>query len=151
MRCLAIKLYLVFLFVFSFCSSSFAQLDSRTEELIKKLSNEKNTLMNSTSVNELKSYLDERLVYIHTNGMTENKSEILENLKKNKWSIDTVVIKESNVRIFKNHTAILVGKGTFRFNLEEKKNMEIDIYFTEVWTKFKKGWVLLSRHGSKIQ
>lgn len=129
--------------------TSFSQKESRTEELIKKLSVEKNLFMNAQSFDKLKPYLDDRLIFIHSNGMTENKSELLANLKNKKWEIESVDWKESNVRVFKNHTAILIGKATYHVHLDEK-HMDVDLYFTEVWTKFKKGWVLLSRHGSKI-
>ena len=40
---------------------------SKTEAVIKKLSAEKYTLMNPTTLDKLKTYLDDRMVFIHSN------------------------------------------------------------------------------------
>jgi hypothetical protein len=46
---------------------------NRTEELIKKISVEKNTYMNAASTDKLAALLDDRMVFVHSNGMTETK------------------------------------------------------------------------------
>ncbi len=135
-------------FLFSFQSSA---QPSRTETIIMELSKEKNTYMNASSVDKLLPLLDDRMVFIHSNGMTESKDEMAKNLKDGKWNIEKVSLKgQPSVRIFKNDTAILIGKGTFYVNSEGKK-IEVDLYFTEVYTHYKKGWKLISRHANKIQ
>jgi Domain of unknown function (DUF4440) len=140
---------IIFLIVICFSFSLVAQKNSRSEDLIKKLSHEKNTFMNAVMTEKLLSYLDDRMVFIHSNGMTESKDEMIQNLKAGKWNIEKVEWKNSSVRIFKNNVAILIGKGTFHVN-SDGQHKDLDLYFTEVWTHYKKGWQLSSRHANKI-
>jgi hypothetical protein len=129
------------------CVSAFGQ--SKTEELIMKLSKEKNTYLNPRSVDKIKPILDERLVFIHSNGLTETKAEMLKNLADAKYEVLSADINEMSVRVFKNDLAIVIGKGIFH-SIAAGKKTDTELYFTEVWTHFKKGWQLVSRHASKI-
>jgi hypothetical protein len=75
---------------------------------------------------------------------------MIKNLKAGNWEIKKVKLKgEPKVRIFKNDIAILIGKGTFDVQTEGR-DIEIDLYFTEVYSHYKKGWRLVSRHASKL-
>lgn len=130
-------------------SNLFAQDDSRTEALVIKLSAEKFKYMNPGKLNELKAILDDRVVFIHSNGMTETKNEMIQNLKDGKWKLNGVDVKEVSARIYKNNTAIVVGKGTFHV-VSAGKELDMDLYYTEIWTHVKKGWLLASRHALKI-
>ncbi len=121
---------------------------SKTEAVIKKLSAEKYTLMNPTTLDKLKTYLDDRMVFIHSNGMTETKTEMIQHLKQGKWALRSVDSREVSVRVYKNNFAILIGKGMFHA-MSEGKDMDVDLYYTEVWTHVKDGWLLASRHASK--
>jgi hypothetical protein len=137
---------LIFLFI-SFIANG--QSNSAIEEKVKLLSIQKNLYMNADSINKLNPMLSERLVFIHSNGMTESKSDLIEKLKIGKWSLNKVNVKESSVRIFKNDMAILIGKGTFIGSFDAKP-FELELYFTEVWSKYKKNWLLVSRHANKL-
>lgn len=122
---------------------------NRTEALILELSKKKNTYCNAKEADKLRSILDDRLVFIHSNGMTESKEEMIQNLKDEKWNIKKVDIKESNIRIYKNNIAILIGKGSFNVDAN-KQDLTVELYFTEVWTHVKKGWLLASRHALRL-
>jgi ABC-type transporter MlaC component len=123
---------------------------SRTEDLIRKLSKEKFSYMNAQNLEKLATFLDDRLVFVHSNGLTENKEELLKNLEKGKWDIvDVKTNGVPSVRVFKNDMAIVVGKGSFDIHAEGK-SMTIELIYTEVWTHYKKGWKLVSRHANRL-
>jgi hypothetical protein len=96
----------------------------------------------------LKSVLDENLVYIHSNGWTESKDEIIADLKSGKLNYLGVKVNESKARIFKG-TGIVTGKGTFNVIMDGKP-IELQLMYTEVYLEKKKGWKLVSRHANKI-
>lgn len=126
-----------------------AQTDSRTESLVLRLSAEKFNYMNPGKLSQLKPLLDDRMIFIHSNGMTETKEQMIQNLTDGKWKINSVDVKEASVRVYKNNTAILVGKGTFHV-ASSGKDLDMELYYTEVWTHIKKGWVLAGRHALKL-
>lgn len=137
--------------LFLVCSITLAQNNSRTEQLVLKLSAEKNTYMNPSSIEKLKALLDDRMIFIHSNGLTETKDLMARDIMDGKWKIYSVDIHEANVRVYKNNFAILIGKGTFKANNPSSGgDISTDLYYTEVWSHTTKGWLLTSRHASKI-
>ncbi|MEI6264802.1 MAG: nuclear transport factor 2 family protein [Sphingobacteriia bacterium] len=110
--------------------------ESKFEWLVKK------------QYDSLKSVLDESLVYIHSNGWTESKDEIIADLKSGKLNYLGVKVTESKARIFKG-TGIVTGKGTFNVVMDGKP-IELQLMYTEVYVEKKKGWKLVSRHANKI-
>lgn len=110
--------------------------ESKFEWLVKK------------QYDSLKSVLDEKLVYIHSNGWTESKDEIIADLKSGKLNYLGVKVTESKARIFKG-TGIVTGKGTFNVVMDGK-SIELQLMYTEVYLEKKKGWKLVSRHANKI-
>ncbi len=110
--------------------------ESKFEWLVKK------------QYDSLKSVLDENLVYIHSNGWTESKDEIIADLKSGKLNYLGVKVTESKARIFKG-TGIVTGKGTFNVVMDGKP-IELQLMYTEVYVEKKKGWKLVSRHANKI-
>lgn len=138
------------LFHFVFLVLSFAAYSqSRTENVILERSREKFKYMNPRDIDQISSFLDDRMVYIHSNGNTETKSQLIQNVKEGKWKINTVELRDLNVRVYKNNFAILVGKGLFHVEVNGTP-IDTDLYFTETWTHVKNGWLLASRHASKI-
>jgi hypothetical protein len=139
----------VFIFILSIFSIYNGLAQSRTENLILQLSQEKFKYFNKVDAQKLKALLDDRLIFVHSNGMTETKEEMIKNLENDKWSVDKVMVKEANVRVFKNDVAILIGKGKFTVNTSSGKN-DMELYYTEVWVHYKKSWLLSSRHANRI-
>ena len=129
--------------------SIFAQTNSRTEQLVLKLSAEKNTYMNPKSLDKLKAMLDDRVIFVHSNGRTETKDEMVKNIMDGVWILRNVVIHDANVRVFKNNFAVLIGKGTFNAT-NAGTDTSTEIYYSEVWSHGAKGWLLASRHSQKI-
>ena len=138
----------ILLFFVSFSVS--AQKKSNTETYIINLSKTKFSYMHPDSLSKLKPLLDERLVYIHSSGSTESKTDLLENIKNGKWMLRKVDVKKPSVRIFKSDLAVLVAEGHFYVTGANGSNSEMDLLYTEVWAKYKDGWKLLSRHANKL-
>ncbi len=123
--------------------------NSKTEQLVLKLSKEKFSYMNPESLEKLKPLLDERMIFIHSNGMAETKADMLKNLADKKWKLRNVIVREANARVYKNNIVIIIGKGTFEFTSAGSDSVT-DLYYTEVWSHVAKGWLLTSRHASKL-
>jgi hypothetical protein len=134
---------------FVLCCASILAAQSRTEEKVIALSKEMKTYFNPKEADKLTAFLDDRLVFIHSNGMTESKKEMIENLKTEKWALTGIDHKDISVRVYKNNTAVLVGKGLFHA-VSAGKSVDLELYYTEIWSHVKKGWVLISRHANKI-
>lgn len=126
-----------------------AQPDTGTETLLLGLSAEKFTYMNPGKLDQLKPMLDENLVFIHSNGLTETKEQMIQNLTDGKWNLRGVEVKEASVRIFKNNTAIIIGKALFHATAAGK-DVDLDLYYTEIWMLVDKAWLLTSRHALKL-
>lgn len=140
--------YKILIYCITISTIAFSQ--SRTEALVLSLFKEKFSLMNSKDADKLDKKLDERLVFIHSNGNTENKSELIQNLKDKKWQIKSVDLRDVKIRVYKNNFAVINGKGLFHVQVNGT-DVDTDLYFTEVWTHVKDGWLLASRHASKNQ
>ncbi|MEO5581409.1 MAG: nuclear transport factor 2 family protein [Saprospiraceae bacterium] len=143
--------HIIFIIILFLSASLIAQPNSRTEQLVINLSAQKNMYMNPGSLEKLKVMLDDRMIFIHSNGLTETKDLMIKDIKEGKWKIYSVDIHEANVRVYKNNFAVLIGKGTFKANNPTSGgDISTDLYYTEVWSHGAKGWLLASRHASKI-
>ena len=74
------------------------------------------------------------MIFIHSNGMTETKADMIQHIKEGKWMLRKVDSREVNVRVYKNNFAVLTAKGIFHAT-NEGKDMDVDL--------------LASRHASK--
>ena len=126
-----------------------AQADTGIESLVLGLSAEKFNYMNPGKLDKLKPMLHENLVFIHSNGLTETKEQMAQNLTDGKWNLRGVDVKEVSVRVFKKKTAIVIGKALFHATAAGK-DVDLDLYYTEIWMLVKKRWLLTSRHALKI-
>jgi predicted HAD superfamily phosphohydrolase YqeG len=139
--------WIVFLILNTCCT--YAQIDESTKEkTILQLHEVKFEWLVKKQYDSLQSVLDERLVYIHSNGWTESKDDIIADLKSGKLNYLGVKVTESKARIFKG-TGIVTGKGIFNVVMDGKP-VELQLMYTEVYQEKNKGWKLISRHANKI-
>lgn len=122
---------------------------SEQENTVLRMSEEKFNYFNPENIGKLGPFLHDRLVFIHSNGMTETKEQMFRNLRDGKWKLYKVDVREASVRIFRKKTAIVVGKGTFHAS-NAGHDIDIDLYYTETWLLDKKQWRLASRHASRL-
>jgi len=122
--------------------------ESATEKYVLRLHENKIRWMISKNLDSLNAILDDRIIYIHSNGWSENKKEIIEDLRTGKLVMNSITVTEAAARVYKG-AVIVNGKGKFNVNVDGKA-AEIQLLYTEVYVKREKGWLLVSRQATRI-
>lgn len=145
------KTYCLVLIITIFLSANLpaSAQQSPTEKFLLQLHEKKFRWMTEKKLDSLQTILDERLVYIHSNGWMETAKEVIDDLKSGKLTMNSVQVTEAMVRVFKNNTGIVNGKGVFNVMVNDKQ-VELSLYYTEVYIKKKNNWLLVSRHACKL-
>ena len=121
----------------------------KIEQNIITLHKKKFDWLISKQYDSLSTLFNDNIVYIHSNGWIENKTDIIADLKSGKLNYKRVEVSEAKVRLSKN-VAILTGKGVF-FVTMDNKDLEIKLLYSEVYIKEKGKWLLTHRHANKLQ
>lgn len=122
--------------------------ESATEKFVLKLHENKFRWMVNKRLDSLNAILDERVQYVHSNGWTENKKEIIEDIKSGKLTMTSVKVSEANARVYKGFV-IVNGKGIFNVVMNGTP-IDISLLYTEVYAKRQNGWLLVSRHANRL-
>jgi hypothetical protein len=138
---------LAILFVL-FHLSLFALAQNDKEKIILQLHERKFTWMVNQQVDSLAAMMDDRMLYVHSNGWVQTKTEMMDDLRSQKLVMKNVEVTQARVRFFK-HMAIVNGQGIFKFVLAGKEG-ESKLMYTEVYIQRKKQWLLVSRHANKL-
>ena len=120
----------------------------KIEQNIINLHKKKFDWLISKQYDSLSTLFNDNIVYIHSNGWIENKTDIIADLKSGKLNYKRVEVSEAKVRLSKN-VAILTGKGVF-FVTMDNKDLEIKLLYSEVYIKEKGKWLLTHRHANKL-
>ena len=145
------KQLLLFILVIPFINFVSAQKgkeESATEKFVLKLHETKFRWMVNKKLDSLNTILDERIVYVHSNGWVQNKKEIIEDLKSGKLVMNSVIVTEAVARVYKGFV-IINGKGVFNV-IVDGNAVEINLLYSEVYAKREKGWLLVSRQATKL-
>lgn len=144
------KLILSFLFILvvTTVTAQKTKEESATEKFVLKLHEAKFRWMVNKNIDSLNAILDERVQYIHSNGWTENKKEIIEDIRSGKLVMSSVKVSEASARVYKGFV-IVNGKGSFNVLLNGEP-IDISLLYTEVYAKRQNGWLLVSRHANRI-
>lgn len=129
-------------------SSLYAQVDSKAQSLIS-LHKKKFDWLVTKKTDSLKVLLDDRLMYIHSNGVVEKKDEVITHLLDGTVTYKNVEVEEATARIY-GDTGIITGKGTFEGAWGDRA-FSLKLYYTEVYVKIKKKWMLVSRAATRIE
>lgn len=119
-----------------------------SEQAVIDLSKKKFVWMTQLQYDSLESILDERLIFIHSNGWTENRQEFIQDIKSGKLRYVQIEVFESTARVYTG-AAIVTGKGKFKVLLEGN-NLDINLLYTEVYILKDKRWLLASRHSNRL-
>lgn len=119
-----------------------------TEQTVLDLSKKKFGLMTRMSLDSLESILDDRLIFVHSNGWAENRQEFIQDIKSGKLRYQDIQVMEASARIYSN-TAILIGKGKFKVLLDGNP-LELTLSYTEVYIQKNGKWLLASRHSNRM-
>ena len=139
------KYILLLLFAFT-CTVMFGQ---SADPVIRDLSQKKFQWMVSGRLDSLAAMLDERLVFIHSNGLMQDKTAVIDDIKNKKLVFHSIVAHPLEVRLYED-SAILTGRGKFE-GINDQKPFSVELLYTEVYVKSKGRWFLASRHANKIQ
>lgn len=126
--------------------SAFAQ--SKAEQDVLNLSKRKFVWLIEKQRDSLDLLLDERLMYIHSNGWTQSKAEVFDDMQSGKLVYKQVDIDATQVRVYGN-TAIVTGTGRFQGSREDKE-FDLPLSYTEVYVKQGKRWLLATRHANRM-
>ncbi len=128
--------------------SDSALAQSKTERYILNLSKQKFVWLIEKQRDSLDLLLDDRLMYIHSNGWTQSKVEVFDDMQSGKLVYKQVDIDATQVRLYGN-TAIVTGTGRFQGSREDKE-FDLPLSYTEVYVKQGKRWLLVSRHSNRL-
>lgn len=137
----------ILVLTFSIITISLVRAQS-PEQAILDLSERKFNWMIRMHYDSLESVLDDRLMFIHSNGWTETKSELIADLKSGKLRYVAIEVIESSARLYSN-SAIVTGKGKFTVVLDGN-DLVINLYYTEVYVLKNGNWLLASRHANRL-
>ncbi|HEU5292777.1 MAG TPA: nuclear transport factor 2 family protein [Cyclobacteriaceae bacterium] len=138
------KYFVVVTFLMS-CMTVQAQSNEQT---VLDLSKKKFEWMIRMKYDSLQSALDDRLVFIHSNGWVENKQELIQDIKSGKLRYTNITVLEATARVYPS-TAIITGKGKFQVTLDGN-NLELALSYTEVYVQKDGKWLLASRHANRM-
>lgn len=126
--------------------AAFAQ--SKTEQYVLNLSKRKFDWLIQKQRDSLDLVLDDRLMYIHSNGWSQSKQEVFDDMQSGKLIYKQIELKETQVRVYQN-TAVVTGTGRFIGSREENE-FDLPLAYTEVYVKKGKRWLLVSRHANRL-
>jgi hypothetical protein len=118
------------------------------EKTVLDLSKNKFGWMMHMQYDSLEAVLDDRLMFVHSNGWIETKQEFIQDIKSGKLRYTKIEVLEANARIYSS-TAIVNGIGKFNVELDGKP-LEITLSYTEVYVLKGTSWVLASRHANRM-
>ena len=124
---MTIKATFAFCLTIAFGQTVMAQ-QSNTEKHVLALHEKKFRWMVDKNLDSLAAILDDRLVYIHSSGWTENKAELISDLGSGKLIMNKVTVNESSARYYKDNTIIITAKGVFNV-MVENKSVDINLYY----------------------
>jgi hypothetical protein len=129
--------------------STLCMAQSEKESLaVIELHKKKFSWLVNRNYDSLQSLLDDNVLYIHSNGLTETKADVFKNLKEEIISYTKSDVLELQVRIFGN-SAVVTGKGVFAGKARGNA-FELNLAYTEVYVKSAGKWKLVSRHACKV-
>ena len=136
------KILLSFLLLFNISLQSQNQ-----KEAISRIETKRYEAMTTKDTNYLKFILADDLVYTHSNGLVESKSEFIQSIIDGKIVYGKIGIKEQKVRCY-DRTAIINGVLHVEGSLNGKE-FSIDLRYTNVYIK-NTDWKLVTWQSLKI-
>lgn len=123
----------------------FAQVNDKAQSLIS-LHKQKFGWFIEKKTDSLKLLLDDNVIYIHSAGLMEGKTEVIESIQSGKVVYQKIDVEEAKARFY-GETGIITGVARF-VGINNGKPFDLSITYTEVYFRVKKQWKLVSRHAS---
>lgn len=120
-----------------------------TDELaVRTLSQKKFDWLIGGQADSLDRMLDDRVQYVHSNGWTQTKREVLDDMRSGKLVYQRVTVKEAVVRLY-DKAAVVNGLGTFE-GVNGGNPFKLDLRYTEVYVYDRGRWKMVSRHSNRM-
>lgn len=105
----------------------------------------KNAMTHKEGGPVLAKLLAEDLTYVHSNGMVQNKAEVIESVVSGKAAVDRIeFLPDTEVRIHGN-TAYVAGKEDLWH-----PTVTVHMHVLHVWEKTPQGWKMVARQATKL-
>lgn len=141
------KKCLVIFFAFALVSCSAIAQRFKEQEVLS-LSERKFKWMINLNMDSLENILDENVMYVHSNGWSQSKHEIIEDFKTKKLVLNKVEILETKIRNFEN-TYVVDGVGIIAGEIDSNP-FSVKLNYSEVYVYKNRKYFLFSRHANKI-
>jgi uncharacterized secreted protein with C-terminal beta-propeller domain len=141
------KKHLITFFAFVLVSCSSLAQSSKEQEVLS-LSEKKFKWMINLNMDSLENILDENVMYVHSNGWSQNKHEIIEDFKTKKLVLNKIEILETKIRNFEN-TYVVNGVGIIAGEIDSNP-FSVKLNYSEVYVYKNRKYFLFSRHANKI-
>jgi hypothetical protein len=106
--------------------------------------------MTQNDFEELEQILADDLIYTHSSGKVDTKSQYINDLKANVVRYNTIKPDEVKVRMYSNGTiGIITGKAMVEITQNEKQTT-INLRYTDVYAKRKGKWQMISWHSTRL-
>lgn len=127
-------------------TASFSQ--SKTEKAIQNLEHQRFEAMTTKNIDFLQNVLADDLSYTHSNGLTEDKTAHLENIRTGKLQYRSIQPEEMKLRI---HRRSAIGTGIVNVTgVLNEKEFNIRLRYTDVYVKEKGKWRLVAWQSLKL-
>lgn len=130
-------------------TSLIAMSQTAQEQRIIDLSKKKFQWMIAMNFDSLESVLDDRMVFIHSNGWPETKTEFINDIKSGKLRYKSIEVVEASARMYQG-SAVIIGRGKFKVTLDGK-DLDLELKYTEFYIQKNGKWLLASRHANRLQ
>ncbi|HMV09088.1 MAG TPA: nuclear transport factor 2 family protein [Cyclobacteriaceae bacterium] len=137
------------LIIFLGMTSLVAMSQTAQEQRIIDLSKKKFQWMIAMNFDSLESVLDDRMVFIHSNGWPETKTEFINDIKSGKLRYKSIEVVEASARMYQG-SAVIIGRGKFKVALDGK-DLDLELKYTEFYIQKNGKWLLASRHANRLQ
>jgi hypothetical protein len=121
---------------------------AKEEQKVINLSAAKYRWMVNLEFDSLQAVLHDRMVYIHSNGWSENKKELIDDLRSGKLIMKSVEVQSATAHLF-NQTAIVNGQAKF-VGEANGTAFSFDLLYSEGYIKENGKWLLISRLATKL-
>jgi len=135
---------------FLLTAATYAHGQSAEAEKVNQLHKRKFVWMTSSNYDSLNWVADQTLKFIHSNGWTQTRKDLIDDLKSGKLKYTSIEVQESTVSVYNNQSAVVTGKGTFKGLMPDKSEFNVTLLYTEIYVKSKKQWKLVGRHACKL-
>lgn len=128
-----------------FVAQSVAAQDSIS--LKKAMADLDNALLSKDSA-ALARLLDENVVYGHSSGWTENKKEVISDLKTGFLVYERIQTESTQIDISKKFATVrmrVLAKGS-----RDGKSFELILHVLQVWMTEGRNWKLIARQSAKL-